>query len=144
MRHKVHVKLPAKAKAGKGAASRGKRNSVATSSARPLARVVWHGAKGRSDARQPIIKKSNWKWLPNWIAMYAEPGHKHRCWEGHTLARVRQDGRKHRSCIYCEKKAVAGTPVLACPKGCSWTVCRACESRPRPTPTLEEDPLFYG
>jgi len=66
----------------------------------------------------------------------------HKCWEGHRLRRAAQDGRIHRACVWCEQKASAGAPILVCSQ-CRWTVCTACQARPR-LPRLEDDPFFFG
>mmetsp|Transcript_73398 Transcript_73398/g.118416 ORF Transcript_73398/g.118416 Transcript_73398/m.118416 type:complete len:384 (+) Transcript_73398:25-1176(+) len=95
-----------------------------------------------SGSRAPLVHRSYWKDLPNWIALHAERGPHRKCWEGHRLRLERQDGRRHGPCKRCNHQPLAGTPVMFC-QTCSWGRCLDCLARSR-LPRLAEDPLFYG
>lgn len=101
------------------------------------------GPTAPGDGLEPLIPKDQWKWLPQWIALYAERGSHPRCWEGHRLTVAAQDRLCEGSCVFCEARPPAGDRILRCKRCPHWVVCARCEPRPR-IPTIEVDPLFHG
>ena len=102
------------------------------------------GASSVADDEKPIIKEKWWGDLPLWFVLHAERGPRRKCWCGHRMFNVPQDGRTFKRCEVrgCGVRPPAGSPVMACKK-CRWMVCQDCCARQR-LPTLETDPLFHG
>lgn len=117
--------------------------SSADAGAKSIVRLpLRHGKRG-SACEEPLFAKEEWKWLPQWVALYAERGSCPRCWDGHRLTTVVQDKATTSCCVWCEQPPPAGECILKCRRCPHWVVCARCEHRPR-LPALEVDPLFHG
>jgi hypothetical protein len=100
-----------------------RKNENAAPALRPILLQPDQAGGPSAKEEKPIIAEKHWPALPLWIALHAERGPIRKCWSGHRLFRVPQDGRRYKRCEIrgCGVQPAAGSAVMACPQ-CRWMV----------------------
>ena len=102
-----------------------RKNKNAAPALRPVLLQPDQAGGPSAKEEKPIIAEKHWPALPLWIALHAERGPIRKCWSGHRLFRVPQDGRRYKHCEIrgCGVQPAAGSAVMACPQ-CRWMVAQ--------------------
>ena len=102
-----------------------RKNKNAAPALRPVLLQPDQAGGPSAKEEKPIIAEKHWPALPLWIALHAERGPIRKCWSGHRLFRVPQDGRRYKRCEIrgCGVQPAAGSAVMACPQ-CRWMVAQ--------------------